>query len=137
MLPPDHSRHRSLRMQAGPLGLTLKSGCTAPTHRRVKSAEQRQWRPRSPALHAQEDLFTIQASCLAVDSTFATVKRLALDEHSWVDVVTGWVSGSHILFERLKQAVSWQQHDREIFHQTFWEPRLTGRAQIDWLHCVP
>jgi alkylated DNA repair dioxygenase AlkB len=77
-------------------------------------------------LHAQEDLFAIQASCLSVDSSFATAKRLALDEHSWVDIVTGWVSGSHILFEGLKRAVPWQQHDREIFHQTFREPRLTG-----------
>jgi alkylated DNA repair dioxygenase AlkB len=75
---------------------------------------------------AQVDLFATQASTLGVDSSFATANRVALDEHSWIDVVTGWISAPHLLFERLVSAVPWQQHDRVLFDQTFREPRLTG-----------
>jgi alkylated DNA repair dioxygenase AlkB len=75
---------------------------------------------------AQVDLFATPASSLSVDTSFATAKRVALDEHSWIDVVTGWISAPHLLFERLVAAVPWQQHDRVLFDQTFREPRLTG-----------
>ena len=51
---------------------------------------------------------------------------MAIDANSWVEVVPGWMSGSRFLFEHLETAVPWQQHDREIFDQTFREPRLTA-----------
>jgi alkylated DNA repair dioxygenase AlkB len=85
---------------------------------------------------AQEDLFASDAAAsLTVDSSFTTAKRIAIDAHSWVEVVPGWISGSHILFERLATAVPWQQHDRRLFDQTFREPRLT--AEYRSLHDVP
>jgi alkylated DNA repair dioxygenase AlkB len=37
------------------------------------------------------------------------------------------MSGSRVLLERLATAVPWQQHDRQIFEQTFREPRLTAQ----------
>ena len=80
----------------------------------------------STALRTQEDLFSSDATSLSIDASFATAKRIAIDAHSWVEVVPGWMSGSRILFERLETAVPWQQHDREIFDQTFREPRLTA-----------
>jgi alkylated DNA repair dioxygenase AlkB len=78
------------------------------------------------AVPAQEDLFSSEATSLSIDASFATAKRMAIDAHSWVEVVPGWMSGSRFLFERLETAVPWQQHDREIFDQTFREPRLTA-----------
>ena len=89
----------------------------------------------SMALPTQEDLFSSEATSLSIDASFATAKRMAIDAHSWVEVVPGWMSGSRILFERLETAVPWQQHDREIFDQTFREPRLT--AEYRNLHDVP
>jgi len=86
-------------------------------------------------LRAQEDLFGDEATSLAFDTSFVTARRVALDAHSWVDVVPGWMSGSGILLERLTRAVPWRQHDRTIFDQTFREPRLT--AQYRSLHQVP
>ena len=77
-------------------------------------------------LPAQEDLFSSEATSLSIDASFALAKRMAIDAHSWVEVVPGWMSGSRLLFERLETAVPWQQHDREIFDQTFREPRLTA-----------
>jgi alkylated DNA repair dioxygenase AlkB len=83
-------------------------------------------RYRNPTtLHKQADLFSIPAS-LAIDATFATAKRTVLDEHSWIEVVPGWISGADILFEQLAAAVPWRQHYRRLFEQTFREPRLTA-----------
>ncbi len=90
---------------------------------------------RLKTLHAQEDLFATEVSTVAVDISFATAKRLAIDTQSWIEVVPGWMSGSHILFERLATAVPWRQHDRRLFDQTFREPRLT--AEYKTLHKVP
>jgi alkylated DNA repair dioxygenase AlkB len=78
------------------------------------------------AVPAQEDLFSSEATSLSIDASFATAKRMAIDANSWVEVVPGWMSGSRFLFEHLETAVPWQQHDREIFDQTFREPRLTA-----------
>lgn len=73
----------------------------------------------------QNDLFASAAS-FAIDRTFSSARRTVLDEHSWVEVVPGWVSGPQILFDRLAVAVPWRQHYRKMFEQTFREPRLTA-----------
>ena len=65
---------------------------------------------------------------MAFDTSFATARRIAIDEQSWVEVVPGWMSGSRVLFERLATAVAWKQRDRRLFEQTFREPRLTAEV---------
>jgi alkylated DNA repair dioxygenase AlkB len=86
-------------------------------------------------VRAQEDLFASDAGPLALDTQFTSARRVRLDDHSWVEAVPGWMSGSHLLFERLALAVPWRQHDRELFEQTFVEPRLT--AQYKHMRDVP
>jgi alkylated DNA repair dioxygenase AlkB len=86
-------------------------------------------------LRAQEDLFASAGSSLTIDSAFATAKRVSLDAGSWVEVVPGWISGAHSLFAQLAVAVPWVQHDRQLFDQTFREPRLT--AEYRNLHDIP
>jgi alkylated DNA repair dioxygenase AlkB len=81
---------------------------------------------RSKTLRDQEDLFANEESSLAIDTSFATAKRIAIDAHSWVEVVPCWMSGSRILFDALATAVPWSQHERQLFDQTFLEPRLTA-----------
>jgi alkylated DNA repair dioxygenase AlkB len=78
------------------------------------------------SLRTQEDLFASEASSLSIDTAFATAKRIAIDAHSWVEIVPGWISGSQLLLDRLTTAVPWRQHDRRLFDQTFREPRLTA-----------
>jgi alkylated DNA repair dioxygenase AlkB len=85
-------------------------------------------------LRQQEDLFS-SAGSLAIDPTFATARRTALDAGSWVELVPGWMSGAGSLFDRLRTAVPWSQHYRTIFEQRFLEPRLT--AEYRSLHGVP
>ena len=75
--------------------------------------------PSQPGLFARAD-------DLAVDATFATAKRIALDEHSWVEVVHDWLSGSEKLFDLLATGVPWKEHYRRVFDQTFLEPRMTA-----------
>src|ERR1700761_8261087 len=77
-------------------------------------------------MRAQEDLFASEVAASAIDASFPTAKRLALDSHSWIEIVPGWLSGSRALFERLRQAVPWRQHDRLLFDQLVREPRLTA-----------
>jgi alkylated DNA repair dioxygenase AlkB len=84
---------------------------------------------------AQEDLFASTASSIALDASFATARRMAIDAHSWVEVVPGWMSGSHLLLGRLKTAVPWRQHDRRLFDLTVREPRMT--AEYRHLRNVP
>src|SRR5581483_119259 len=86
-------------------------------------------------LRAQKELFASEASSLAVDRSFATAKRIPIDDHSWVEVVPGWISGSDVLFATLATGVPWRQHDRRLFDQTFREPRLT--AEYRNLSSVP
>ncbi|NJO12337.1 MAG: alpha-ketoglutarate-dependent dioxygenase AlkB [Gammaproteobacteria bacterium] len=85
-------------------------------------------------LHTQDDLFSSHGA-LAIDTTFATAQRVALDTHSWVELVPAWMTGSMDLFEHLATAVPWRQHYRRLFEQEFLEPRLT--AEYRTLHEVP
>lgn len=77
-------------------------------------------------LRAQEDLFASESATIVLDTSFATAKRIAIDAHSWVEVVPHWMSGASILLERLTTAVPWRQHDRRLFDLTVQEPRLTA-----------
>ena len=86
-------------------------------------------------MRTQSDLFSIEASSIALDTSFATARRIGLDALSWVEVVPDWMSASRILLERLTTAVPWKQHDRRLFDQTFREPRLT--AEYRTLRGVP
>ncbi len=80
-------------------------------------------------MSAQADLFASEASSVTVDARFTTAKRTAIDAHSWIDVVPGWMAGSHVLLEKLASSEPWLQRDRRLFDQTFREPRLTAEHQ--------
>jgi alkylated DNA repair dioxygenase AlkB len=56
----------------------------------------------------------------------APVRRIQLDETSWVEHVTGWLSGSATFLAELIQLDSWEQRRRWMFNQLFDEPRLTA-----------
>jgi len=72
---------------------------------------------------------------LAVDASFASARRQALDAHSWIEIVPGWVSGPKPLLESLCERVPWAQHERQMFDQRVIEPRLT--AQYRTLRNLP
>lgn len=77
-------------------------------------------------LPMQQDLFGAADSLTTANFDFGSARRQALDAHSWIDVVPGWMTGSRALLDRLVTSVAWEQRDRRMFEQVFREPRLTG-----------
>lgn len=61
-----------------------------------------------------------------VDVTFASARRVALDAHSWVELVPGWLSGADQLFDALQATARWEQRDRWMYTRRVVEPRLTA-----------
>ena len=58
--------------------------------------------------------------------SFAGLRRDALDERSWLDVVPGWVPDHGALFERLLEVAPWQQRTRRMWDDEVLEPRLVA-----------
>jgi alkylated DNA repair dioxygenase AlkB len=58
--------------------------------------------------------------------TFDGLRRDELDEHSWLDVVPGWVPGHGELFDQLLAEAPWQQRTRKMWDNEVLEPRLTA-----------
>lgn len=77
-------------------------------------------------IHVQSDLFGNSNTHFSIDTSFRTAKRLALDAHSWVEIVPGWISGASLLYEQMRNSVPWREHDRRMFNKVFREPRMTA-----------
>lgn len=77
-------------------------------------------------LQCQVSLF--DADELSVDRAFAAVRRVQLDEFSWVDYVPGWLSGHDQLLASLRTSVRWEQRDRWMYTRRLVEPRLTAEC---------
>ena len=58
--------------------------------------------------------------------SFDALRRDALDERSWLDVVPGWVPDHGELFERLLEIAPWKQRTREMWDKQVLEPRLVA-----------
>ena len=65
------------------------------------------------------------------DDSFATLRRIQLDEHSWVDHAPGWLSGADELFAELLAGGEWRQRTRRMYEQVLPEPRLTAGWDVD------
>jgi alkylated DNA repair dioxygenase AlkB len=63
---------------------------------------------------------------VGVDRSFAKLKRIDLDQESWVDHAPEWVSGADRLFEQILTSRNWQQRSRHMYDKRVLEPRLTA-----------
>src|SRR5438045_2569379 len=63
---------------------------------------------------------------LGFDRSFAGLRRVQLDDDSWVDHASEWVSGSDLLFEEVLASRDWEQRSRRMYDQQVREPRLTA-----------
>jgi alkylated DNA repair dioxygenase AlkB len=61
----------------------------------------------------------------------APTARVHLDEHSWVDVVRGWLLGGDTLFDALAASVPWRHGRRWMYDRIVDEPRLTRAYSRD------
>jgi hypothetical protein len=63
---------------------------------------------------------------VAPDRSFATLRRIQLDDSSWVDHAPGWLSGGDELFEYLLQRAVWRRREGWLSSERgIPEPRLT------------
>ena len=58
--------------------------------------------------------------------SFDDLRRDALDEHAWLDVVSGWVTDHGALFDRLLAEAPWQQRTRTMWDNEVLEPRMVA-----------
>ena len=81
------------------------------------------------ALDWQPSLF--DGGPLALDCEYGALRRIQLDEWSWVDYCPGWLSGSDLVFDELAGEARWQQRTVTIYDRTMPEPRLTAGWSTD------
>ena len=65
------------------------------------------------------------------DEHFKDLKRIHLDDESWVDHAPGWLSASDRLFHEIVEAREWKQRSRHMYDRKVLEPRLTSPWFLD------
>jgi alkylated DNA repair dioxygenase AlkB len=66
-----------------------------------------------------------------VDQSFRALRRVELDDASWVDHCPGWMAGSDDAFEQLVRNLAWNQRRRWMYDREVDEPRLTWWQKVD------
>ncbi|WP_018502001.1 alpha-ketoglutarate-dependent dioxygenase AlkB [Parafrankia discariae] len=56
----------------------------------------------------------------------AVFERVRLDDHSWVDVARGWMSGADELYDTVRDGTSWRQGTMWRYERHVTEPRLSA-----------
>lgn len=85
-------------------------------------------------LHWQPTLLSALGDAPSFEPTFATARRVDLDDEAWVEHVPGWVRSSETLFEDIVEHASWEHRTVQMYDRMVDEPRLTawyGRALSD------
>jgi alkylated DNA repair dioxygenase AlkB len=68
---------------------------------------------------------------VALDEDYGPMRRIQLDERSWVDYCPGWLSGSDVVFDELAGEARWQQRTVRMYDRVLPEPRLTAGWSTD------
>ena len=68
---------------------------------------------------------------LGLDLDYTGMRRIQLDERSWVDYCPGWLSGSDLVFDALAGEARWQQRTVHMYDRVLPEPRLTAGWSTD------
>jgi alkylated DNA repair dioxygenase AlkB len=66
------------------------------------------------------------APSVSFDAAFSALRRIDLDEASWLEWAPGWVSGADRLFVQVLEAQRWGQRTRWMYDHRVREPRLTA-----------
>jgi hypothetical protein len=61
------------------------------------------------------------------DAKFSDVRRIALDDDTWIDLAPGWIEAADWLFEHVLSRASWAQRSRWMYDRRVTEPRLTAQ----------
>lgn len=66
-----------------------------------------------------------------LDLSYGGLRRIPLDDSSWVDYCPGWLAGSDEVFGQLADQARWQQRTVHIYDRRLPEPRLTAGWSTD------
>jgi alkylated DNA repair dioxygenase AlkB len=66
-----------------------------------------------------------------LDVSYAALRRIDLDENSWVDYCPGWLAGSDEVFAALAEEARWHQRTVHMYDRQVLEPRLTAGWSTD------
>ncbi len=72
-----------------------------------------------------------------LDVSYDGLRRIVLDDRSWVDYCPGWLAGSDSVFELLASTARWQQRRVTMWDKDVLEPRLTAGWSTDAKHVPP
>jgi alkylated DNA repair dioxygenase AlkB len=78
---------------------------------------------------AQLPLFGLETP--RFDEGFSRLRRLQLDETSWVDHAPGWLLGHESLFRALREETSWRSETAPMFERVVQVPRLIATLPHD------
>jgi alkylated DNA repair dioxygenase AlkB len=73
----------------------------------------------------------------AIDVSYDGLRRLRLDERSWIDYCPGWLAGSDAVFDELAASANWQQRTVTMWDKQLPEPRLTAGWSTAAEHAPP
>ena len=65
------------------------------------------------------------------DASYDGLRRIQLDEQSWVDYCPGWLRGADAVMAELLASADWSQRTRRMYERTLPEPRLTAGWSTD------
>jgi len=66
----------------------------------------------------------------SLDRSFATARRVRLDETAWIEHVPGWLAGSGQVLGTVLDTIAWEQRQRWMYTRTVIEPRLTAEYPV-------
>lgn len=67
-----------------------------------------------------------------VDTTFGDVRRIELDERSWVDLGRRWLNGADVVFDELLDVVPLRQRTNvQMYDRLVDEPRMSAWWHVD------
>jgi alkylated DNA repair dioxygenase AlkB len=73
----------------------------------------------------------------SIDVSYEGLRRIQLDERSWVDYCPGWLAGSDAVFDLLASTARWQQRTVKMWDNILPEPRLTAGWSTDSTSAPP
>ncbi len=85
-------------------------------------------------LRWQPTLMSALGDTPTFDASFASARRVELDDSAWVEHVPGWVGGAETLFEDIVEHAPWEHRTVRMYDRMVDEPRLTawyGQALAD------
>jgi alkylated DNA repair dioxygenase AlkB len=85
----------------------------------------------------QGELFSTQSDAAGSDLSFDLLRTVALDEHSWLEVVPGWLADHAELFDLLVRSAPWHQRERRMYDRNVLEPRLVAGWSGEELRRLP